>query len=295
MNNFTTETQRHREKTKKISVSLCLCGLIFLFALVTSAQKIAVLTPEKNGQSEKFAEKLTASLSEKFKILDSSLSETAFLSATVEKPFNMTREEAITIGAAIGCEFFMLVKAENLKRYSLEKEYFESYAAVYIVSARTGRLVFWKLQSFNGFNPKDAERLLFDSTDALATKISEKLSVIAREELNEKTAKLEEIPNENSPAAKNFRSPLPYRRLSPQYTPTAGLYGIAATVDIEIDFDETGKILRTEIIRWAGFGLDESVTEAVRRMNWRPATRDGKPLPIRAVLRYNFKKLNKEE
>jgi hypothetical protein len=271
-------------------------AVLYASASAQNNLKIAVLTPEKNAQSESFAEKLATSLSEKFKVLDSSLSETAFLSANAEKPFNMTAEEARIIGAAIGCEFFLLVKSENLRRYSFEKkEYFESYTAVYAISSRTGRLVLWKLKSFNGDDPKTADRLLFDSTNDIAKEISEKLPAIAKEELSEKPAKPEEIPDPNSPAAKDFRAPLPYRRRSPQYTATANLYGIAATVDIEVDFDASGTILRTEIVRWAGFGLDESVTETVRQMNWRPATRNGKPLPIRALLRYNFKKIEKEE
>lgn len=275
---------------------LRLCGLILLFASALSAQKIAVLTPEKNGQSEGFAEKLETSLTEKFKVLDSSLSEAAFLSSNPEKPFNLTTQEAKIIGAAIGCDFFLLVKSENLRRYSFEKkEYFESYAAVYAVSSRTGRLVFWKLRTFNGYKSNDAERLLFESVNDLTKEISDKLPTIANEEIGEKIAKLEEVPDENSPEAKFFRSPLPYKRLSPQYTSLANLYGIAATVDIEVDFDESGNILRTEVVRWAGFGLDESVTETVRKMNWRPATRDGKTLPIRVLLRYNFKKIEKEE
>lgn len=275
---------------------LRLCGLILLFASALSAQKIAVLTPEKNGQSEGFAEKLETSLTEKFKVLDSSLSEAAFLSSNPEKPFNLTTQEAKIIGAAIGCDFFLLVKSENLRRYSFEKkEYFESYAAVYAVSSRTGRLVFWKLRTFNGYKSNDAERLLFESVNDLTKEISDKLPTIANEEISEKIAKLEEVPDENSPEAKFFRSPLPYKRLSPQYTSLANLYGIAATVDIEVDFDESGNILRTEVVRWAGFGLDESVTETVRKMNWRPATRDGKTLPIRVLLRYNFKKIEKEE
>lgn len=275
---------------------LRLCGLILLFASALSAQKIAVLTPEKNGQSEGFTEKLETSLTEKFKVLDSSLSEAAFLSSNPEKPFNLTTQEAKIIGAAIGCDFFLLVKSENLRRYSFEKkEYFESYAAVYAVSSRTGRLVFWKLRTFNGYKSNDAERLLFESVNDLTKEISDKLPTIANEEIGEKIAKLEEVPDENSPEAKFFRSPLPYKRLSPQYTSLANLYGIAATVDIEVDFDESGNILRTEVVRWAGFGLDESVTETVRKMNWRPATRDGKTLPIRVLLRYNFKKIEKEE
>lgn len=275
-------------------MQLCAFALILLSSV--SAQKIAVLTPEKNVQSENFAEKFGTSLSAKFKVLNSSLSEAAFLASNPEKPFNMTTEEAKIIGAAIGCDFFLLVKSENLRRSSFEKkDYFESYAAVYAISSRTGRLVFWRLKTFNGYNSKDSEKLLFDSTAELAGEISEKLPAISKDELNERNAKLEEIPDENSPDAKIFRTPLPYKRISPPYTALANLYSIAATVDIEIDFDETGKILRTEIVRWAGFGLDESVTETVRKMNWRPATRSGKPLPIRVLLRYNFKKIDKEE
>lgn len=261
-----------------------------------SAQKIAVLTPEKNNLSESFAEKFETLLAAKFKILNSSLSEAAFLASNPEKPFNMSVEEAKIIGEAIGCDFFLLVKSENLRRSSFEKkDYFESYAAVYAISSRTGKLVFWKLKTFNGYNPKDAEKLLFDSTTELAKEISERLPNVSKDELNENPAKLEEIPDENSPDAKNFRTPLPYKRISPPYTALANLYSVAATVDIEVDFDENGKILRTEIVRWAGFGLDESVAETVRKMNWRPATRNGKTLPIRVLLRYNFKKLDKEE
>ena len=106
--------------------------------------------------------------------------------------------------------------------------------------------------------------------------------------------RIEEMPPENSPEAKNFRSPVPYKRIKPEYTGVAYLYGIAATVDILLDLDEKGNILRTEIVRWAGYGLDEAVTDAVRKMNWRPAERAGKPLPLRVLLRYNFKKVEKE-
>ncbi len=308
MQNFITDrkqnfsTQRRKDAKaqsffyKFFFAALHLCAFALILPFPLFAQKIAVLTPEKNNLSESFAEKLENSLAEKFKVLNSSLSEAAFLSSNPEKPFNMTADEAKIIGEAIGCDFFLLVKSENLRRSSFEKkDYFESYTAVYAVSSRTGRLVFWKLKTFNGYNPKDAEKLLFDSTAELAKEISERLPNVSKDELNEKPAKLEEIPDENSTDAKNFRTPLPYKRISPPYTAIANLYSVAATVDIEADFDENGKILRTNIVRWAGFGLDESVAETVRKMNWRPATRNGKALPIRVLLRYNFKKLDKEE
>ena len=105
---------------------------------------------------------------------------------------------------------------------------------------------------------------------------------------------IEEVPNENTPETKNFRPPLPYRRISPEYTAIADFYNVEATVDISVDIDGDGKILETEIVRWAGYGLDESVTEAVRKMNWRPAERKGKFLPMRILLRYNFKDIEDE-
>ena len=40
--------------------------------------------------------------------------------------------------------------------------------------------------------------------------------------------------------------------------------------------------------------LDESVDKTVRAMNWRPAERNGKSLPMRFLVRYNFKKIDKE-
>jgi TonB family protein len=295
LQNSITENRKLNLKSNLRSAAF-VCIFILLCSFNLSAQqKLAVLSPDKTAESINFAEKLKTSLSSKFKITDSSLSETAFLSSNPEKPFNLTTQEAKIIGAAIGCNFFLLVKSQNLRRYSSEKkEYYESYAAVYVVSSRTGRLVFWKLTSFNNSKPSDAEKLLLDSTDSLAAEITAKLSAINSAEVSENVVKLEEIPNENSPDAKNFRAPLPYKKFSPQYTALANLYGIAATVDIEIDFDEDGKILRTEIVRWTGFGLDEAVTETIRKMNWRPATRNGKPLPVRVLLRYNFKKLDKE-
>lgn len=304
--NFITKIKTQRRKDvktqrniyQKIFAPLCLCIFALIFAFPLFAQsKIAVIAPEKNSLNQTFIEKLETSLSPDFKILDDSLSETAFLSAENKTPFNLSTEEAKNIGAAIGCDYFLLIKTENLTRYSFEKkEYQESYAAVYVVSSRTGRLVFWKIINGEAQKSDEAEKKLFDSIKDLSAEISNELKIVGKNELNEKPKKkLEELPAENSPEAKNFRPPLPYRQIKPSYTRNAYLYSIAATVDIEVDVDDAGKILRTEIVRWAGFGLDESVEKTVRRMNWKAADRNGKSLPMRVLLRYNFKKIEPDE
>jgi TonB family protein len=73
---------------------------------------------------------------------------------------------------------------------------------------------------------------------------------------------------------------------------------IEATVDVLVDLDVEGEVERVEIVRWAGFGLDDETVNTVRRMHFRPAIRDGAPIPMRVLLRYNFarpKKQNTEE
>ena len=269
----------------------------FFFASIAYAQKVAVIVPEKSETAERFAEKLEASLSSQFKVLDASMSETAFRSVAVENVFNQTADEAKTIGAAIGCDYFLLVKAQDQRRVSLAKgEYFESFAPVFVVSARTGRLIFWKMQTFEAVRQNDANKLLLTSTDELAKEIAVKLKNVSMAELNEKVpANIAEVPPENSPQSKDFRPPLPFKRIKPPYTKLADLYRVAATVDILVDVDEKGAIIRTEVVRWAGFGLDEAVDETVRQMNWRGAERNGKFIPMRVLLRYNFKKIEKEE
>jgi hypothetical protein len=288
---------RRRRGSRQISLFAAGFFLSIFFSLPAGAQKLSILTPEKNLQNARFVSELRDALEKKFTVIDDSLSETAYSAVRVETPFNMPAGAARNIGAAIGCDYFVLVKTATQRRTSLEKSsYYESSAAVFIVSSRTGRLVYWRLQKFDSEKQAEAERLLANSAEGLIPDISARLREAGAGEIAEKPSrKLEEMPLENSPEAKSFRSPVPYKRIKPEYTAVAYLYGVAATVDILLDLDEKGNILRTEIVRWAGYGLDEAVTDAVRKMNWRPAERAGKPLPLRVLLRYNFKKVEKEE
>jgi len=256
-----------------------------------------MLTPDKAESSRQFAERLENVLSQKLNILDDSLSETAYLSVSPATPFNLTIDESKRVGSAIGCDSFILIRSATQRRSSSAKdEYYDAFAVIYVVSARTGRLVFWKLASFESPKPDKAAKLLVDAVPSLASEIADSLHAAIKSELTEPApVAMEEVPDADSPAAKNFRAPIPYRRVKPEYTAQAGLYDVTATVDLVVDTDEKGTILRTEIVRWAGYGLDESVDKTVRSMNWRPAERNGKSLPMRFLLRYNFRKIEKEK
>lgn len=256
-----------------------------------------MLAPDRTDASRAFAVALENALIEKVSIMDNSLAAAAFNAAAHEDPYNLTKEQSRSVGAAIGCEYLILIRASTLRRSSSRRpEYYEASAAIFVVSSRSGRLVEWKLLRFEASTRAKAEKMLAATIASLARKLAAGMKAVTKSELEEPSfAQMEEVPEAGSPAAKNFRAPIPYRRIKPQYTSDAYLFDIAGTVDIVIDLDASGSILHTEIVRWAGYGLDESAERTVRAMNWRPAERNGKPLAMRFLVRYNFKKIEKQE
>jgi TonB family protein len=216
---------------------------------------------------------------------------------------NLSLEEARDLGAAVGCDFLVAGRAETVRRSSFSRpDYFESYASVFVVSAFTGRLVRWEHLSAEAQEREAAERALMsklrEAADAFAVVMAR-----AREDEREEhrlsverdTPVIEDAPGEGTPEARNFRVPLPYRRLRPDYTEEAARVGAEATVDALVALDEEGEVKSVEIVRWAGFKLDEAVAQTIRRMHFRPALREGKAVPVRVLLRYNFRRPKQEE
>lgn len=280
----------------KICGKLVACFLLMFLSCATYGQKLAIITPTENPPSESFSERLNQTLGKSHKIINRDLAKAVFQSVAFENPYNLTTEEARNFGNAVGCEYFLLLKAENLRRQSLSKPfYYEAYATAFLVSTRTGRLVLWSLKNAEADSAEEAQAKLSENFDGLAAEIIEKISIAGKDERAETLPDVKEIPPESDPDSKNFRAPLPYRRLRPVYTPTANLYGVTATIDALVDIDEKGAITRLEIIRWAGYGLDESVSRTIREMQWRAGSYRDKTLPIRVLLRYNFKKVEKDD
>ncbi len=319
INSLTTETRRHRERQSKSikvkreipfygftflllsfrfshSVTLCLCGVLLFLASHVSAQRIAVLTPEPTAQAKKYASEVSDRLSTRLKVLDDEMSQAAFHSVKVESPMNLSARQAQAIGDVLGCDYFMLLKTGTLRRSSFAKdEFYESFVTAFLVNGRSGRLVYWGLKSFESVNSAESERLLFTSTGSFTTEIIERLGNSRVLDAGYKNAtSIEEMPDAGTATGINFRPPMPYKRIKPEYTRMAYYYDIRATVDVTVDIDRSGAVKAVEIERWAGYGLDESVIAAVRKMNWRPAERNGRTLPMRVLLRYNFTKIEKE-
>ena len=281
--------------------------------LMTRAQEarrvsVAVLDMGTTATSARVAERMTKLLAAadaggqtRLALLDRGMSRAAARGIGYAGSLNMTLVDARALGAAVGCDFYFTGDAQTIRRSSSSRPvYFESYASVFIVSARTGRLVLWERPAAEADTAERAESSLLDALDAraVARYASAVLDAAAREE-HERFEKDDGEPvasvidlstDEGAGAHTDLREPAPYRRLRPAYTDAASRAEAEATVDAEVEIGADGEVGSVRVVRWAGFGLDDEVASTIRRMHFRPATREGDPVAVRVLLRYNFRR-----
>ena len=262
--------------------------LVLALAAGISCQRIAVLTPERSPLTDAFTNALQRALDNKFNVLDAGLAAAAYDSIKVDTPFNQTIETAQRIGAVIGSDHFLLIKTDVSRRTASSRPlYYEASAFVWIVNSRTGGMIGWLQSAKQSSTASEAESSLMRAVSETAEEIE---SSIKTAPTFEAAAEFEMF----DPDSKTLRPAMPYKRIKPEYTSTAYLFDVKATVEVIVSIDEKGIVRHIEITRWAGFGLDASVVDAIRKMNWRAGERNGKPLPMRVLLRYNFTKIEKE-
>lgn len=72
------------------------------------------------------------------------------------------------------------------------------------------------------------------------------------------------------------------------YPEDAEAEGVEANVELELTIAADGVVTDARVVTPAGHGFDEAALDAVRRFRFRPATRDGEPIPARIRYRYVF-------
>ena len=177
------------------SISL-LIGVLILVS-VSTAQRIAILQPAPEQSVSRFTSELRRKLSDRFKILDDSLADSAFRSVSVADPYNLSTAEARQVGEVIGVENFVLIRSAIQRRASLGgPAYFEAYAVAYVANSRAGSLILWHLESVRGANENEAAAKLIDAVPKVVAIIEKALegnrfSII-------RDPKFLEVPPENS-------------------------------------------------------------------------------------------------
>ena len=316
-----------RQKTHgKASTFICCLALVLLFVSVTPRRvwvrgnlgsgraqeverrvgrplSVAILDFGDSALARLAADKLAANLKRENSVvvLDRDQARAAARGVRYAGSMSLSLVEARDLGAALGSDFFVIGDAQTLRRSpSTGSIYFDSYASIFVVSARTGRLINWERPTFVKDTAAAAEQLLISELSGFEIQHRFGLAVhrsFEDERGERELTTAEQVPviesapdDDKSAAAAGLRLPRPYRRLIPPYPETAARAEAEATVDVLLDLDAGGEVIRVEVARWAGFGLDEATVETVRRLHFFPAMRDGVAIPIRVLLRYNFRK-----
>jgi TonB family protein len=66
---------------------------------------------------------------------------------------------------------------------------------------------------------------------------------------------------------------------------------MTGTVLVSVVIGADGVPGQIELVRGAGFGLDEKAAEAVSKWRFKPATKDGAPVRVKAQIEVNFRLL----
>lgn len=265
--------------------------------------RVAILDFAVSALGTSAADSLAANLkSHAFLLLDRDQSRSAASGIGYKGSLNLERQYARDLGAALGSEFYIIGDAQTLRRSpSNGTIYYESYASIFLVSARTGNLLTWMRPSCEASTPGESERLLLATISAPELKQQVSVSIRRAQEdesqqrnlvIESAQAVIEEAPQDDQDVP-GLQLPRPFRRLRPKYPDTAARAEAEATVDVLADIDAQGKVKNVELARWAGFGLDQATIETVRQLDFYPAHRDGAPIAMRVLLRYNFRKPEK--
>src|SRR5438445_5358019 len=152
------------------SLRLQVCLLILILPTLTFAQfrrtRIAVLDFGASTTASTVGDALRSTFglnpnspSTEFEVLDRELTNSAVRGAGYSGSLNMSLQESRDLGAAIGCDFYFIGEAQTLRRSaSTRPVYYETYASIFLVSARTGRLILWERPSTNADSAEASQK-----------------------------------------------------------------------------------------------------------------------------------------
>ena len=228
-------------------------------------------------------------------LIDRSLMKPALAGFGYDGSVNMSTDEARRLGSAIGCDFFLVgvIDAVTVSDRASESHE-EAVGGLMMVDGRTGALA-----AFDFIQEKASSRemAIGQAKQALAARASGYVDRMLdyRARLEEQASArsysepVEDMPNEESP---RFTPPKFANRIKPEYTSEARRANVGGTVEAMAVFRANGEVGDITVTRWTGFGLEESAIRAIRDLKFEPARLDDRPVSVRALVRYNFRKLD---
>lgn len=84
------------------------------------------------------------------------------------------------------------------------------------------------------------------------------------------------------------RPPQVLYRAEPRYLEPARRARVQGVVELDLAVDASGRVVRVDVLRALPLGLTEEAERAVRLWRFRPAERNGQPVPVRFSVIVNF-------
>ncbi len=234
-------------------------------------------------------------IARQFEVVDRDLSRRAARGALYSGSLNLATEEARSLGESIGCDYYLTGLVRNMRRLGAGGEaYFEALAGIYLIETKSGRVVKFEFFRERAGDEADAFVSLVKAVSARASGLRDAIANAHRQRRDlalepPREAPLDVVNLDGDQSSKDLTPPVFFERLRPDYTEQAASIDLIATVEVSAVFGSGGRVETSEIVRWAGFGLDESALATVRRLRFKAATKDGKPISVRGLVRYNFR------
>lgn len=268
------------------------------FASAQSPVRLAIvdLVGDENREVSSLLRELAKESTVGFELLDDDLVRLAVRGVGYAGSLNLSRDDARALGQSMGCDFYVLGKVQTARRLVAgEQFYFDALAGLFFVETRSGKLIRFAYEQAKNQQERQAMEQLKKTLKqnwphyADAVLAVRELQAAAIDNVGEPSPPPVEVLTDDL-AADGVQQPFFYQRIKPDYTEQADLAGIIATVELEAVFREDGAIGEIEIVRWAGFGLDESAVATIKKLRFKPAVRGEKSLTIKGLVRYNFRR-----
>jgi TonB family protein len=85
--------------------------------------------------------------------------------------------------------------------------------------------------------------------------------------------------------------PVVVLKVDPEYSEDARKAKFSGTVLLSVIVDKDGQTRDIHVVRSLGMGLDEKAIEAVQKWRFKPGTKGGQPVNVRAQIEVNFRLL----
>ena len=278
----------------KVIYRLLLFTFYFLlcpFGFAHAQPRIAVLDFNGDTAAATHLRKLVSQ--SEFALVDPDQMDIALKGARYSGSLNLTLDDARALGLTIGCDYYVIGLAKILRRLVSEKEfYFDVMISAFLVETRSGKLARFALEKAQVPKEPLADQQLAKLAETIWRQCADAIKLPPQEITNQPSAELYELASDEATKL-DIKPPQFYRRIKPEYTDTAAFAGITATIELKVVFQSDGRIGTVEVIRWGGFGLDESSVATARQLRFEPAKLNGRPVSVSAVVQYNFRKEEK--